>query len=113
MFFQIHIRSLPDQLPVADLEAFGELISMGVWNLMQIDPKGTAGTVAEVSALLQEDQILTSVISVKVCRPELSWMVLMATGIFTVSPPGVQNPFNTNKMCSCNHIDYHESLKLV
>lgn len=50
----------------------------------------------------QEALILTSVISVKVCRPELSWIVLMATGIFTVSPSGVQNPLNKeiNKKCS-------------
>lgn len=39
---------------------------------------------------------LTFVISVNVCRPEMSWMVLMATGIFTDSPSGVQKPSNTN-----------------
>ena len=37
--------------------------------------------------------VLTSVMSLKVCRPELSSMVLMATGIFTVSPSGVQHPY--------------------
>lgn len=45
----------------------------------------------------------TSVISVKVCRPELSWIVLMATGIFTVSPSGIQNPLNRQ---NCNHTNY-------
>lgn len=47
--------------------------------------------------------IPTSVISVKVCRPELSWILLMATGIFTVSPSGIQNPLNRQ---NCNHTNY-------
>lgn len=41
---------------------------------------------------MEKSMVLTSVISVKVCRPELSWIVLIATGIFTVSPSGIQKP---------------------
>lgn len=36
----------------------------------------------------------TLVTSANVCRPVLSWMVFIATGIFTVSPSGIQKPFN-------------------